>query len=722
MHPNPAMTKTRRFPPWVPVVALCCAQFALGYSSAWNKTPVYDEPAHLFAGYSYLCTGDFRLMPSHPPLAELLAAAPLLLTDVAMPRIHEPGSLIASAWNRGANFQIARGWLYLSGNDPEQILRVARLPMLGIMVLGGLCLYRVTRAALGHGPGLLALALWTFSPGILAHGRWVTTDLPVAVCFFAATFAFWQLTARISATRFLAAALWTSALFLTKFSAGLFVAVMLLLVALRLLQRSDLAIYLPRRPATLVPGTQPWRRLAWLAAVSIAIGIVCTMSIWACFGFRYSASSDGAFHLAGFSEERTRQTEQQAWRTLCEDSTGRPAPLRRAIAQAARLRLLPEAYLFGLAHTLKSAEARVAYLRGELRTKGWWYYFPYVLLVKTPLPVLLLCALGTLGWYARYRSSDPPSGRPNLETLQPIAAFLFIYACAAIASSINIGHRHLLPVYPFLFLIAAGAARFFRAGAPALPKTLVCLLLLLHAAGSLRAWPHYLSYFNLPAGGPAQGWRHLSDSNIDWGQDLVHLRRYLDRHPALLPQGQHLKLAYFGMADPSHYLGTVDMLPSSPAFQPDVVAAMAPERDDPVPVPITPGIYAISVTLLTGLYLPEPGPWTDNHRQRLDEAVTIETALRRAGNDQSSTAAIVRDHRQHLAPLFPPESRQAFLQDPDAFRQYHQPLLSEAACLLNNLRFLKLILYLRAQQPLARIGGSICLFRVTDREIHEALP
>ena len=697
---------------WLLVVLLLAGQFILGYASAWNKSPAYDEPAHLFAGYTYLKTGDFRMMPSHPPLAEMLAALPLLLCDVNMPDIHSPGSPAAEAWDHGSQYdryRLATDWLYHSGNDPDQLMRVARLPMLLLTALGGLGLFLITRRGLGATGGLVALCLWTFSTTMLAHGRWVTTDLPVAVFFLLATYSFWRLIGCLSVRRFVVAALWTSALFVTKFSAGLFVPVAILLVALRVGRGQELHLWLGRRGWQLGTAHQYGRRAACTLAACLPLGMVAVLVIWACFGFRYSGPRQDGFHYAVYGAERFEGPAEDAWHRLAADARGEPSGARRLILLAAEHRLLPEAYLYGALYTLKSAEGRFAYLRGQIGTEGWWYYFPYVFAVKTPLPLLMLGLVGAVGWVGMARSAQPKARGAAEELLWPGLIFLVVYGAASLFSSLNIGHRHLLPVYPFLFVLAAGSVWLLRQPARRPARLLVGLLLALQAASSLRAYPHYLSHFNLLAGGPARGWRHLSDSNVDWGQDLIHLRRYLEAHPQLLPAGERLKLAYFGTADPEYYLGPVEHLPSWP-FMP------AEDMTE-----VTPGWYAISVTQLTELYLPERGPWDADHQRRLDDLSAAHRDMSRAGDDAAALARAVQRRRQGLAELFPPETREAFVRDPDLYGSFFEALLAEVSRTITELRLLQLVIYLREQEPLARVGDSIYLYSVTEEDLPKAL-
>jgi len=277
---------------------------------------------------------------------------------------------------------------------------------------------------------------------------------------------------------------------------------------------------------------------------------------------------------------------------LTEGRLTRRSPLREselaAMILAASL-VLAAVYRFtglplywqGLTETIERlGQGRPSFFRGAFSVSGTPWYFPVALAIKTPLPLLLAGALGAVLLLRR----------PDVETLWllfPPAAF-FALACT---SKTQIGYRHILPVYPFLIVLAArGAAWLWRqkiAGRAAAAVLGVWL-----CAGVLRVHPDYLAYFNEAAGGPAGGYRWLADSNLDWGQGLKGLGAELARRgsPVVL-------LSYFGVADPSYYgiryypLGFVSNIDRR-----DGVAE--PRRDAPV-------LVAVSATNLQGVYYSE---------------------------------------------------------------------------------------------------------------------
>jgi hypothetical protein len=267
-----------------------------------------------------------------------------------------------------------------------------------------------------------------------------------------------------------------------------------------------------------------------------------------------------------------------AWQCLLERHDGQPdrSPTATAIRQARDWRLLPDAYLFGAAFARKLSDARSPkFLAGEISSTGWLAYFPIALLLKTPLPILLLVLAGVAA-VALGRTS----ARRNVLLLAGLVTFGLVYFGAAVISRFNIGQRHVLPVYPVLFICGGAAAAWTtsRLGRLAVAACLVWLV-----GANLWICPQYLGYFNELAGGPAGAPRYLVDSNIDWGQDLKRLAAWARRHPQ-----EDIKLAYFGTADPTRYGFACRALPSFLPFGP--------------PANLDAGTYVVSVTQLKGVY------------------------------------------------------------------------------------------------------------------------
>jgi hypothetical protein len=573
------MSGIDRWPHRYLVPGLLAINVSLAFTSMLGDSITLDEVSHLTSGYSYLRTGDFRMAPDHPPLAKLWAALPLLLVDNHWPGPQVPG------WQAGDYWAYGKHWLFVA-NDGERLAPVARGMMVVLLPATCLCIYAIGRGLFGPPAGLLALSLAAFCPTLLAHGRLVTTDLPATLCSLLTLLAAARLLRRITPFNVLLAGLALAAFALTKFSWPLvlpaLVAMAIAAVVLSNSTRSSVAraggaaadpVQVPRTAA---------RRALALAGAAALIGLVTWLAIWTCFGWRYSPfigpDRDRALMVTTETpDEPTPGTMALAWDAVLRDYDGRP--MRGVMAALLRFardrRLLPEAYLYGVAYTHKTTLLRAAYLCGEFSDTGFRSYFPIAFAIKTPVPTMLLIVAG-IAAIALRRARPARNG----VLLVGLATYVACYAATAVASNINIGHRHLLPLYPPL-LVAAGAAAAWlgtRAG-----RWLIGAALLWLVGANLYIHPHYLSYFNELIGGPARGHLYLADSNVDWGQDLKRLAAYARRHP-----GEKLKLAYFGAAIPTRYGFPVEMLPSFHGL--------------PVTATLDGGTYVVSATQLHGVY------------------------------------------------------------------------------------------------------------------------
>jgi hypothetical protein len=490
-------------PPALLLTAAVAVSSALSLAAMIGDSCTNDEVVHLPAGYTYLATRDFRLNPEHPALAKLLAAAPLLALD---PRW--PGE--GADWQAGRQWQF--GYRFLNhSNDPDRFLFWGRLPMLfwPALLLGAV--FAAARELYGPRGGFIALCLAVFYPEFLGHGHLVTTDVPVAAMMFLSFTALWKYGQAPSLRWAVYCGFMIGGALGVKFSA-----VLLLPIAAWLL----LVLRVGRaREAAAVAAPLPSRALAGAGHVLVMGGIAWAI-LWGSYGFRFAASLDPS---AAFS-----------W-TFHNTGTSLTA---RGLLLARDLRLLPEAYLYGFGYMFEGSVARNAYALGAYSPVGWWWYFPFAFLVKTPFTTLLLLGWGIRDCFARFR----------LHTSRD--AFLVIpvimYGTLIIHSNMNIGFRHAMPLHPFLLVLAGGLD---LSSGPALwarwKPRVAAGLLALTALGVIASAPLFLAYFNLPSRLFFERHEMLVDSNLDWGQDLGRLKAYVDRHGIT-----DLKLAYFGNASP----------------------------------------------------------------------------------------------------------------------------------------------------------------------------
>jgi hypothetical protein len=518
----------------------------LAVSSLRRQSATYDEGAHLPAGYSYLLTGDHRLNPEHPPLAKLIAAAPLCLL---------PGVVFKTddlAWTTGRQWELGRRFLY-AWNDADRLLFFGRLPIVALGAALCALVALEARRRFGSVAGFIALGLAVLSPDVLAHGQLVTTDLAVTLFLFAAVVAWEAYLRRPGGPRLVLAGLLVAAAVATKFSALVLFPVLALLAV-----------------ASEVPG-RARRAVSGLAVVSL----MAFMGLWAAYGFASRLTEDA--HLRDELRATTLHDEGET-------------VVARGLLGVERLGLLPEAYTRGFLFAYRHAERRPTFLNGRVSEDGFPLFFPISFAIKTPIPLILLVVAAAV-W-------GSGTARERLGLWLPVVLYLLLTQ----TRGLNIGHRHLLPIYPFLFVLAAGVAARSWVSRPrtrVAARGALVFLFAWYAVGTLRVHPHHLAYFNEVAGGPGGGYHWLVDSSLDWGQDLKGLRPALD---ALgIPK---VKLSYFGSADPSYYGIDAELLPSTMSPRPAHVI-----RD------VRPGdVLAVSATNLQGVYL-------DDEDRRLMERV-----------------------------------------------------------------------------------------------------
>jgi tetratricopeptide (TPR) repeat protein len=505
-----------------------------------QKSATWDEPIHLTAGYVALTQFDYRLEPTHPPFLRMWAALPLL----AMSGVRADSSQIPTepAERLSAGYGFAYRFLY-QNHDADRLLYSARYMSVAWGVLLGVLIFLWAREWLGFAAATVALAFYTFEPNIAAHSRLVTTDAGVSCFIFGAVYCLWRTCRKPTASSVAGAALFTTLAVVSKFSAILLGPIVLLLLAAAAVLRAPI-------------------RLRVAAGLVVLLAVCSVAGIWAVYGFRFAAApQDGLLLEQHFPVIRER------------------APvLANVTAWVDQNRLLPNAFTQGF--LLSQATSNLsAYLAGNISNQGWWYYFPVAFLVKTPSALILLFLTGIVLLVAR-----------RFGTLEAafVAIPIVVYSGFAIASGINIGLRHILPVYPFVVLIAAAAAkellRWHRRAGRVVLASLMAFWFLTFA----WVYPHTLTFFNVFAGGPGNGLTYLADSNLDWGQDLKSLKTWMDEKKL-----GHLNLSYFGTASPEYYNIACTHLPGAPFFASEAVAK-----------PVLPGYVAISATNLSGVYLP----------------------------------------------------------------------------------------------------------------------
>ncbi|MER5548876.1 phospholipid carrier-dependent glycosyltransferase [Streptomyces sp. NPDC002589] len=508
-EPSRPYARVRRHRRWlVPLlVALLLAQMAAAMvTTAVRQTPTIDEPVYVATATDYLHEHRIRYNPEHPPLGKLLIAA-----GVAVAGPHYDPSY------PGTQGDVGRHLLYESGNDPWRLMLWARLPVIALTLLFGLVAFAFARELTGTAGALVALALYAFSPDLIAHGSLATLDVPAAGFVLTSAWLVWRARRRPLPYLPLAGAALGAAV-ATKMSALPAVPVLLALAALSAGAAGCSAEQAATGGATMGRRTSAatsWLRrrrtvpaALWGAAV---VTLVAVAVVWATY-------------LAVDPRLRFSPAE--------------PVPALHGLrGRLVDLLPVPEAYRAGMRVQFGlETYPWQGYLFGRLYTGSLWYYLPVALLVKTPLGLLALGAAGAVAVVAVRR-------------LRPAAPYLLlppgVLLAAAMTGSRDFGTRYALFVPMFLAVAAACVPRPGRRWTAAATAALV----LCTAVSSLRTFPYYLPYSNEAFGGPAHTHRLLHDSNVDWGQDLGRLAdRLRQRYPH-----ERVWLVYKGSGVPSYY-------------------------------------------------------------------------------------------------------------------------------------------------------------------------
>ena len=500
-----------------------------GILSMKGDSATMDELAHIPAGYSYLTQFDYRINPEHPPLAKDFAALPLLFLDLKFP-------IESSAWTEDVNgqWQLGTQFIYESGNDADQIVFWARIPMILLLLLLGFLIFKFAKELFNKESALLALAFFSFSPSFIAHGRLVTTDIAATLGTVLATY-FWLkfLKNRTKKTIILAGVALGIALLL-KFS---------LILLIPFFAVITLAyVFLEKKPF--------WKYVF----SSVLAGLVALFLVITPVYMVHTANYPAERQLSD-TKEILQSSPMESFKNLCIWAADKP--LVRA----------PGHYLLGLLMaTQRTASGNTGYFLGQVSGTGWWYYFPVVYFLKVPLAFHVLSLLALIFLLISFIKKAP---KPNpLEWMRShftefsMVVFLAIYWFVSVNGKLNLGVRHVLPTFPFIYILVSSLlVSFVAKSKESIRKFLIVFvsgLIAWYVASSVTCFPYYLSYFNEIGGGYLGGYEYVVDSNYDWGQDLKRLKNFAEKNDI-----EKIWLDYFGGGNPEYYLGEkyVEMKP-----------------------------------------------------------------------------------------------------------------------------------------------------------------
>ncbi len=510
--------------------ALLAAMFGLSLGAMVGDSAIVDEVPHVAAAYSYLHYGDYRLNPEHPPLIKDLAGLPLQFMDLKFP-------IENAAWTTDVNGQWETGWtfLYHMGNDADQVLFWARLPILLLATAFGIVLYRFCYRRWGRAVALLSLFFYTLSPNLLAHSHYVTTDLGASVFIFLALVAYVRYAEHPGRSNLFLLALALAVAQLAKFSAVLLFpflgAVSLGMVALR------------------------WREREHASSLKVLTGglILASFLSVAMVWVAYTPQTAGM----------PQQVQDRLIRgTMVEPIDTGLVNALTSINDIPAFKPLVQ-YILGIRMVFgRVAGGNTTYFNGQISNQSYRFYFPELFVMKTQIAFLILGILSLAGGYLALKRARPrafvaalASSLRHHSMEWTLGSFAIFYFAASIAGNLNLGIRHILPIYiPLFILVAIGTVKLARRLSRRVRwqvPTAVALALLLpwYGLSTILAYPSFTSYFNELAGGGSGAGRYFSDSSVDWGQDLLRLKTYVEEHPEI----RHIAVDYFGGAIPQYY-------------------------------------------------------------------------------------------------------------------------------------------------------------------------
>ncbi len=469
-----------------------------------TQSLTYDEPAHIIAGVDAWRHGRFELWNDHPPLGRLWLTLPMMRIDSHYEWHQLPSGYRIETMQPG----------------PEDIAGLTR-PMntlLGLIL--GIILWFATRRLFSEGAANVALTLFAFTPSLIANFSVATTDGIGTLFIFLVAFQFvrWRRRPTWAQTVLLGLAL--GGLLLAKFYAPPLV--LLTLVLMLLLKPQGTAL-----------SPVQWNWKPTLAAFLLAL-----VSLWSGYFFHVSHFKVADGQVTATFPNRGLKT----WATKSHLHINAVVPVGE--------------FFEGLREVaISNKHGRPAWFFGKIYpTGGIKLYYPAAIVLKWP-PILLALFFAALLMGVRKVCRAP-------NDLLALCVFPVVFLVFAIQSKYDIGERHILPLYPFVILIAGSIWEHIVAlkakwgidiptwwGHRTINFNVIALLLVLalHAADAFRVAPDYLAYFN-PLVRPANAWRYLTDSNLDWGQGLVALHEYEWKHP-----NEQLYLAYFGSVNPALY-------------------------------------------------------------------------------------------------------------------------------------------------------------------------
>lgn len=470
--------------------------FLLPFLSAQNFSPASDETTHIPSGYTYIKTGDLKLNPQHPPLVKILSALPLTLFNINFdsqnPYFSSP---LFNEWQFGKKF--------LASNDIDKILIFSRFSIQLLSVLCAFYLFLWASEMFGKRAGILAVFVYAFMPNIIAHSQFVTMDIAVSTFLFIAMYYLWKF---FSAEDAMPAGRQGSASG-GKIKSKCYLICSGVFLGLGLASKFSAVVFLPVFAGFLL--IYVWRKGGdidkKIRSCVIYGSTLIAVSFFVVYAF-YFFPKDPGFYIRGM-------------KSIYADWSG-------------------DHYF---------------YLNSSFSTTGWWYYFVFVFLIKTPIPFLVSLFGALIFMFLKEYKLN------NRDKAFLLVSPIFFFIITTLKAG-DIGVRYILPIYPFLILFVSGwIDQLVKSSKLKFKNNFIqkfytfnfifLILAVWYVGSSVWIYPDYLAYFNEFVGGSSRGYRHLDDSNIEWGQDIKRLKAYQDKYPEtkVIISWKYADLDYYGI-------------------------------------------------------------------------------------------------------------------------------------------------------------------------------
>jgi len=454
-------------------------------SSIRDKSAAGDEVKYITSANVYLHTGKYTFDSMHPPLIKQIFALPSLILK---PHINFESKHLKDGKETWFGYE----FLFGSGNDADSIIFFTRLINIFIGVALGILIFIFTLELFEKVSAFTALFVYCFSPTIIAHTRLVGLDVGGSFFILLNIFIFWKLFQSPSIRNYFLLLFVFSLAILSRYISLLFIPLLLI-------------IYFGLKMKNQTEKIDAWAKLKIKKFNKNSVISIILIFLLSLAFISFIMWVDYGFETPNLKITRYIPLEFEGNSFLS---------FTHLI-----IRNVPfiQSYKEGLAFHLKdSAIGHLPYFFGRNTQKGLIWYFPIAFLIKTPIPLLIMFFISL---YILNKKSK--------EFVFLITPIIILFLYFSFINKIFIGVRHILPIYPFIFIMIGGSVNYIKKNL--FLKFLTISLVIWLVIGNFLIYPHYLSYFNEFIGGPDNGHKYLVDSNIDWGQDLVLFKKHINK-------------------------------------------------------------------------------------------------------------------------------------------------------------------------------------------------